>query len=83
MMDSLGEMMQTVNPMELAMEGLKEIQKRFYGQYPAHPMEERYGFATPSTMKPTQWFCKVLTLHFEFLYRFCSSLISSEKNICC
>lgn len=46
----------TVNSMELAMEGLKEIQKRFYAQYPAHPMEARYGFATPSTMKPTQWF---------------------------
>ena len=55
-------MMQTVNSMELAMEGLKEIQKRFYAEFPPHPMEARYGFATPSTMKPTQWFCKVLTL---------------------
>jgi acetylornithine deacetylase len=45
----------TVNPLELAMEALKEIQKRFYAAFPAHPMEERYGYATPSTMKPTQW----------------------------
>lgn len=40
------------------MEALKEIQKRFYTDFPAHPMEARYGYATPSTMKPTQWTCK-------------------------
>ncbi|XP_078438481.1 peptidase M20/M25/M40 family protein [Wolffia australiana] len=44
-----------VNPMELAMEALKEIQSRFYKDFPPHPMESVYGFATPSTMKPTQW----------------------------
>ncbi|XP_024377882.1 acetylornithine deacetylase [Physcomitrium patens] len=45
----------TVNAMELAQEALKEIQKRFYIQFPSHPKEAVYGFATPSTMKPTQW----------------------------
>ncbi|KAI8529847.1 hypothetical protein RHMOL_Rhmol11G0006100 [Rhododendron molle] len=37
------------------MEALKEIQLRFYRDFPPHPKEEVYGFATPSTMKPTQW----------------------------
>ncbi|PKA60079.1 IAA-amino acid hydrolase ILR1-like 1 [Apostasia shenzhenica] len=44
-----------INPLELAMEALKEIQSRFYQEFPPHPQEEVYGFATPSTMKPTQW----------------------------
>ncbi|CAN6486324.1 unnamed protein product [Victoria cruziana] len=45
----------TVNSLELAMEALKEIQLRFYRDFPPHLMEKAYGFATPSTMKPTQW----------------------------
>eukprot|EP00268_Persea_americana_P060447 TRINITY_DN7535_c0_g1_i4.p1 TRINITY_DN7535_c0_g1~~TRINITY_DN7535_c0_g1_i4.p1 ORF type:complete len:296 (+),score=46.60 TRINITY_DN7535_c0_g1_i4:132-1019(+) len=44
-----------INPLELAMEALKEIQQRFYRDFPPHPKEEVYGFATPSTLKPTQW----------------------------
>ncbi|XP_073283607.1 acetylornithine deacetylase [Primulina huaijiensis] len=44
-----------INPLELAMEALKEIQSRFYKDFPPHPSESIYGFATPSTMKPTQW----------------------------
>ncbi|GLJ22250.1 hypothetical protein SUGI_0418440 [Cryptomeria japonica] len=44
-----------INAMELCMEALDDIQKRFYKDFPAHPKEEIYGFATPSTMKPTQW----------------------------
>ncbi|XP_064989870.1 acetylornithine deacetylase-like [Musa acuminata AAA Group] len=44
-----------INPLELAMEAFKEIQLRFYMDFPPHPKEEVYGFATPSTMKPTQW----------------------------
>lgn len=39
------------------MEALKEIQNRFYSDFPAHAEEARYGFATPSTIKPTQWSC--------------------------
>lgn len=50
--------MQAINPLELAMEALKEIQLRFYRDFPPHPKEEVYGFATPSTMKPTQWSCE-------------------------
>ncbi|KAH6774081.1 Peptidase M20/M25/M40 family protein [Perilla frutescens var. frutescens] len=44
-----------INPLELAMEALKVMQLRFYKDFPPHPKEEVYGFATPSTMKPTQW----------------------------
>ncbi|KAL9248978.1 Acetylornithine deacetylase-like protein [Drosera capensis] len=44
-----------INAMELAMEASKEIQFRFYRDFPPHPKEQVYGFATPSTMKPTQW----------------------------
>ncbi|PKI57136.1 hypothetical protein CRG98_022426 [Punica granatum] len=44
-----------INPLELAMEALKEIQSRFYRDFPPHSKEKIYGFATPSTMKPTQW----------------------------
>lgn len=44
------------------MEALKEIQSRFYRDFPAHPKEQVYEFATPSTMKPTQWFCKFSSL---------------------
>ncbi|XP_050232166.1 acetylornithine deacetylase isoform X1 [Mercurialis annua] len=44
-----------INALELAMEALAEIQSRFYKDFPPHPKEKIYGFATPSTMKPTQW----------------------------
>ncbi|PSR93532.1 Acetylornithine deacetylase [Actinidia chinensis var. chinensis] len=44
-----------INPLELAMEAVKEMQLRFYKDFPPHPKEQVYGFATPSTMKPTQW----------------------------
>eukprot|EP00850_Spirogloea_muscicola_P019162 SM000185S04021 [mRNA] locus=s185:68942:73006:+ [translate_table: standard] len=44
-----------INPLELAMEALAEVQRRFYAEFPPHAEEARYGFATPSTMKPTQW----------------------------
>ncbi|CAI5506368.1 unnamed protein product, partial [Closterium sp. Naga37s-1] len=44
-----------INPIELAMTALAEMQTRFYRDFPPHAMEKTYGFATPSTMKPTQW----------------------------
>ncbi|KAF7828567.1 acetylornithine deacetylase [Senna tora] len=44
-----------INALELGMDALKEIQVRFYRDFPPHPQEQVYGFATPSTMKPTQW----------------------------
>eukprot|EP00243_Klebsormidium_subtile_P014001 TRINITY_DN963_c0_g1_i1.p1 TRINITY_DN963_c0_g1~~TRINITY_DN963_c0_g1_i1.p1 ORF type:complete len:414 (-),score=125.87 TRINITY_DN963_c0_g1_i1:315-1394(-) len=43
-----------INPIELGFEALSEIQRRFYQDFPVHPMEGRYGFVTPSTIKPTQ-----------------------------
>jgi hypothetical protein len=61
--------MQAINPLELASEALKVIQTRFYEDFPAHPEEARYGFATPSTMKPTQWTCKLSSIerrHYKF-----------------
>lgn len=51
--------LQAINPLELAMEALKEIQTRFYRDFSPHPKEQDYGFATPSTMKPTQWHCEL------------------------
>ena len=46
--------LQGVNSVELAMDAITHIQKRFYQDYPPHPSETDYLFATPSTMKPTQ-----------------------------
>ncbi|KAL3330930.1 hypothetical protein AABB24_034641 [Solanum stoloniferum] len=45
-----------INALELGMEALKEIQSRFYRDFPPHPKEQVYKFEAPSTMKPTQWF---------------------------
>ncbi|CAI6008873.1 unnamed protein product [Closterium sp. NIES-65] len=53
-----GEDVWAVNPIELGMTALAEIQTRFYRDFPPHEMEKTYGFATPSTMKPTQWSCE-------------------------
>jgi len=46
-----------INSIELASEALGIIQRRFYEDFPPHPSEALYGFATPSTMKPTQVEC--------------------------
>eukprot|EP00592_Proboscia_alata_P006087 CAMPEP_0194354438 /NCGR_PEP_ID=MMETSP0174-20130528/2601_1 /TAXON_ID=216777 /ORGANISM="Proboscia alata, Strain PI-D3" /LENGTH=457 /DNA_ID=CAMNT_0039123395 /DNA_START=71 /DNA_END=1444 /DNA_ORIENTATION=- len=46
-----------INSFELASESMTIIQRRFYEDFPQHPKEEPYGFATPSTMKPTQVEC--------------------------
>ena len=46
-----------INSLELGMEAVAALQKRFYETYPAHPKETEYNFATPSTMKPTQFEC--------------------------
>ena len=43
-----------INPLELMMEALAEIQRRFYAQFPPHAREAAYGFASSSSMKPTQ-----------------------------
>jgi len=46
----------TVNSLELVMEAVAELQRRFYARYPAHPQEAVYQFACGSTFKPTQAF---------------------------
>eukprot|EP00211_Chloroparvula_japonica_P002561 CAMPEP_0119119090 /NCGR_PEP_ID=MMETSP1310-20130426/734_1 /TAXON_ID=464262 /ORGANISM="Genus nov. species nov., Strain RCC2339" /LENGTH=437 /DNA_ID=CAMNT_0007108505 /DNA_START=115 /DNA_END=1428 /DNA_ORIENTATION=- len=46
-----------INSIELGMEALNQIQTRFYKDFPPHPREAEYKFATPSTMKPTQIKC--------------------------
>lgn len=46
-----------INSVELGMDAVKYIQEKFYKDYPPHPEEERYKFATPSTLKPTQISC--------------------------
>jgi len=64
---TLVEYPQAINPLELAMEALKEMQSRFYRDFPPHPKEQVYGFATPSTMKPTQWSCKFFCLYWKVM----------------
>lgn len=46
-----------INPLELAMEAVAEVQRRFYADFPPHPREREYNYKTPSTMKPTQMEC--------------------------
>eukprot|EP00298_Acanthocystis_sp_HF-20_P012350 c19845_g4_i1.p1 GENE.c19845_g4_i1~~c19845_g4_i1.p1 ORF type:complete len:434 (-),score=190.05 c19845_g4_i1:34-1335(-) len=46
-----------INPIELGSDVLSQIQKRFYQDFPPHPSEKIYNFASPSTMKPTQIRC--------------------------
>eukprot|EP00300_Choanocystis_sp_HF-7_P030223 c39004_g1_i1.p1 GENE.c39004_g1_i1~~c39004_g1_i1.p1 ORF type:complete len:433 (+),score=109.42 c39004_g1_i1:75-1373(+) len=46
-----------INAIELANSAVAEIQRRFYSDFPPHEDEQRYNFATPSTMKPTQISC--------------------------
>ncbi|KAH0901479.1 LOW QUALITY PROTEIN: hypothetical protein HID58_040982 [Brassica napus] len=69
-----------INAMVLGMEGLKEIQSRFYRDFPPHPQEKVYGFATPSTMKPTQWSCKFLSNDFQMLCLLNSNRIFADPG---
>lgn len=46
-----------INAIELAMDAVSYIQKKFYQDYPRHPREEEYNFMTQSTFKPTQISC--------------------------
>lgn len=47
-----------INAIELAAEACSIIQERFYQDFPPHPSESAYRFATGSTLKPTQIECK-------------------------
>jgi acetylornithine deacetylase/succinyl-diaminopimelate desuccinylase-like protein len=46
-----------INSIEFGMDVLSEIQKRFYNDFPRTPEEDRYNYATCSTMKPCQISC--------------------------
>jgi len=46
-----------INSIEVASEAVSIIQDRFYRDFPPHPDEESYQFATGSHMKPTQIEC--------------------------
>ena len=59
---------QGVNSVELAMDAITHIQKRFYQDYPPHPSETDYLFATPSTMKPTQIKVSIIVHDLNMLY---------------
>ncbi|KDO31395.1 hypothetical protein SPRG_04012 [Saprolegnia parasitica CBS 223.65] len=43
-----------MNALEMAMDAVNELQKRFYADFPQHESEIPYNFACASTMKPTQ-----------------------------
>lgn len=45
---------QAINPIEMVMEAVAAVQKRFYEDYPPHPKEKEYNYKCSSTMKPTQ-----------------------------
>lgn len=47
----------SINPIEMAMDGISYIQERFYKDFAALPVEAEYNFSTASTMKPTQIKC--------------------------
>lgn len=46
-----------MNAIEMAMDAITEIQRRFYTDFPRHPKENDYNFATQSTLKPCQISC--------------------------
>lgn len=46
-----------INSIELAQEAMARIQKQFYQDFPPHPGDDAYLFASGSTMKPTQIEC--------------------------
>lgn len=46
-----------INSIEFAMDAINYIQSNFFKDFPAHPRESEYNFATQSTMKPTQISC--------------------------
>jgi len=43
-----------INSVEMAMDAVSFVQKRFYQDFPLHAQDSVYNFATCSTLKPTQ-----------------------------
>jgi acetylornithine deacetylase len=46
-----------VNAIEMGMDAIAFVQKKFFADFPRHPMEDTYAFMTQSTMKATQISC--------------------------
>jgi acetylornithine deacetylase len=46
-----------INALEFAMDSISHIQRNFFKDFPRHPRELEYNFATQSTFKPTQVSC--------------------------
>lgn len=46
-----------INAIEMGMDAIGYIQSRFYKDFPRHPLEDEYKYATQSTMKATQISC--------------------------
>lgn len=46
-----------INSIEMAMDALNYMQRKFYADFPRDPREDQYSFTTCSTMKPTQVSC--------------------------
>ncbi|CAK0801267.1 unnamed protein product [Prorocentrum cordatum] len=52
-----------INSIEMLVEGLNLIQRRFYEDFAPHPSENGYGFSVGSNMKPTQIECATGSLN--------------------
>jgi acetylornithine deacetylase len=46
-----------INSIEMASDAVNYIQSKFYADFPLHPNERSYNYATPSTIKPCQISC--------------------------
>lgn len=52
-----------INAIEFGTDAMNYIQQRFFHDFPRHPMEDKYNFATQSTLKATQISCTVGSLN--------------------
>jgi acetylornithine deacetylase len=46
-----------INSIELAMDAVNFVERRFQAAFPRHALEDKYNFHTQSTLKPTQVSC--------------------------
>lgn len=52
-----------INAIEFANDATRYMQRRYYADFPRHPREDEYNFATQSTFKATQISCNTGTLN--------------------
>lgn len=52
-----------INAIELAMDSVSYVQRKFFQDFPRHPREAEYNFATQSTFKATQISCPPSSLN--------------------